>query len=190
MGPKDEPACKGSGDKQVHREPTADSFPASAVFRVFLFSEWSASSKSLAWVQQDLCPVFLQLLALAVEELCPVFCLNLAVPEQLCAALRGVWVAWESQAPASVRSGQAKYPEALADPSVAQGVLLSEAGPLSWLLPAGRRAGSAGPPGELLPEERRVGFGAVGRVAVEIHRGPEVVLLGAWSGSEPFYLIS
>jgi hypothetical protein len=186
MGPEDEPACTGSGDKQVHKEPTADSFPASAVFRVFLFWEWSVSLKSLAWVQQDLCPVFLQLLALAVQELCPVFFPNLAVPEQLCAAVRGVWVVWESQVPASVRSGQAKYPEALADPSMAQGAILSEAGPLSWLLPAGRRAGSAGPPAELLPEERRVGFGAVGQVAVEIHRGPEVGLLVAWSGSEPF----
>ena len=129
------------------------------------------SLKPPAWVQQDLCPVFLKFLALAVEELCPVFCPNSALAGQLlCAALQGVWVAWESQFPALVRSDQAKYPGALADLSVAQGALLSAAGPLS----------------ELLPVERRTRFGAAGQAAVAIHRETEVALLAAWSGSEPF----
>ena len=144
------------------------------------------SLKPLAWVQQDLGWVFLKFPALAVQELCPVFCPNLAVPGQLCAALQGIWVAWESQAPASVRSDQAKYPGALADLSVAQGAILSEAGPLSWLLRAERESGSAGLLSALIQVERRAGFEAASQAAVEIHRGMEVELLVAWSGSEPF----
>jgi hypothetical protein len=93
--------------------------------------------------------VFLKFQALAVQELCLVFCPKLAVPGQLCAALQGVWVAWESRAPASVRSDQAKYPGALADLSVAQGALLAAAGPLSEMLRAELEPGWEGLVAEL-----------------------------------------